>query len=165
MHMLFVIYRQQLQMLLCLVYLFQLCRLLTVQAPLVVMCRLYSTWAQLLRSTRLVVVCGISVPQPETEPGLLALGVQSVNHWTTRLVPRIHVYLLGMKAGCPAQKEQQRQETPDFQDREGHQGQREAAPRARGAALLQTHMTSTHCVHLYLHFRQFQFWPHQSHQP
>ena len=34
-----------------------------------------------------------------------------------------------------------------LQDREGHQGQREAAPRAQGAALLQTHVTSTHCVH------------------
>ena len=37
-----------------------------------------------------------------------------------------------MKAECPAQKEQQRQETLDFQDREAHQGQREAAPRALG---------------------------------
>ena len=34
-----------------------------------------------------------------------------------------------------------------LQDREGHQGQREAAPRAWEAALLQTHVTSTHCVH------------------
>ena len=102
------------------------------------MCRLYSTWAQ-LRSTCLVMVCGISVPQPETEPGLLALGVQSLNHWTTREVPRIHFYLLlGMKAECPAQKGQQRQETPDFQEREGHQGQRDVAPRPRGSALLHT---------------------------
>ena len=129
------------------------------------MCRLYSTWAQ-LRSTCLVVVCGISVPQPETEPRLLALGVQSLNHWTAREVPGIHFYLLlGMKAECPAQKEQQRQETPDFQEREGHQGQRDVAPRPRGSALLKTQVNSTHCIHLYLHFRQFQFWPHQSHQP
>lgn len=67
----------------------------------------------------------------ETEYGS-CIWVQSVNHWTTRLVSRIHVYLLGWRQGCPAQKEQQRQETPDFRTGRDIRGQREAAPRARG---------------------------------
>ena len=42
-----------------------------------VMCRLYSTWAQ-LRSTCLVVVCGISVPNQRLNPGSL--------HWECRVL-------------------------------------------------------------------------------
>ena len=119
------------------------------QAPLAVTRRLHSTRAQELRSTRLAVVCGISVPQPEMEPGLLALGVQSLNHRTTREVPRIHFCLLGMKAECPAQKEQQRQETPDSRTGRGirARGRQHQEHGGGGAALLQTHVTSTHCVH------------------
>ena len=30
------------------------------------------------------VSCGILISQPETEPGPLAVRVQSPNHWTTR---------------------------------------------------------------------------------
>ena len=32
--------------------------------------------------------CGILVPQPRIEPRLSALGAWSLNHWTTREVPR-----------------------------------------------------------------------------
>ena len=35
------------------------------------------------------VACGILVPQPETEPMLLVLGAQSLNHWTTKKVPKV----------------------------------------------------------------------------
>ena len=126
------------------------------------MCRLYSTWAQ-LRSTCLVVVCGISVPQPETEPRLLALGVQSLNHWTTREVPGIHFYLLlGMKAECPAQKELQRQETPDFQEREGHQGQRDVAPRPRGRPFSK-HKWTPHTVSICTYILGNSSFDHTSH--
>ena len=126
------------------------------------MCRLYSTWAQ-LRSTCLVVVCGISVPQPETEPRLLELGVQSLNHWTAREVPGIHFYLLlGMKAECPAQKEQQRQETPDFQEREGHQGQRDVAPRPRGRPFSK-HKWTPHTVSICTYILGNSSFDHTSH--
>ena len=164
MHMLFVTYRWQFQILLYLIYFS--C------ADFTAAHRLLYCDVQALQHMGSVaehmLSCGVwdLSSQPETEPGLLALGVQSLNHWTAREVPGIHFYLLlGMKAECPAQKEQQRQETPDFQEREGHQGQRDVAPRPRGSALLKTQENSTHCIHLYLHFRQFQFWPHQSHQP
>ena len=32
--------------------------------------------------------CGVLVPQPGIEPMPLALAVQSLNHWTTRDIPK-----------------------------------------------------------------------------
>ena len=34
------------------------------------------------------------VPQPGIEPGPLALGVQSLSHWTTRGVPYFHIFMV-----------------------------------------------------------------------
>ena len=35
------------------------------------------------------VACGILVLQPGTEPMLPVLGAQSLNHWTTKEVPKV----------------------------------------------------------------------------
>ena len=33
--------------------------------------------------------CGLLIPRPGAEPGLLAVEVQSLNHWTPREVPNL----------------------------------------------------------------------------
>ena len=35
--------------------------------------------------------CGLLVPQPGIEPMLPPLGAQSLNHWTTRKVPKRYI--------------------------------------------------------------------------
>jgi len=93
----------------------------------------------------------------ESRVRLLALGVQSLNHW------RIHFYLLlGMKAECPAQKELQRQETPDFQEREGHQGKRDVAPRPRGRPFSK-HKRTPHTVSICTYILGNSSFDHTSH--
>ena len=41
----------------------------------------------------LAVACGILFPQPGIKPASPALEVQSLNHWTTREVPRILAFI------------------------------------------------------------------------
>ena len=46
----------------------------------------------------LVAACGDIVPWPRIKPGPPALGMCSLNHWTTREVPRDHFWLVDAPA-------------------------------------------------------------------